>query len=126
MKNACWQDGKYWLEGDPEFYFEVYRCYNNSLKYLKRVYFDCDANVYINNYNINLLSQINRSDSSQYNVIYLLLKEDEVETEWWTTDWDNREKPNPNVFPFDDHDIDRWYVGNNENINIFAEWVYHN
>ena len=134
MKNDCWRDDVlFWTEGDPEFYFEVYR-YDGTSHYIHRVYFACGANVYVkDNYNVTLLT-ISRSEYSQYNAISLDLKEedgeglgsdDDVELEWKAT-WLNPDEPAGNAFPYNKPDsptLSTWYLGKRQNVNMFAVWV---
>jgi hypothetical protein len=127
LNDDCWKE---WLEGAPEFYFEVYKYTNNVKTHINRVYFACGENVKTKtDYDVNLLT-INLADRLQYNAIRLELKEedggllgsdDEVETEW-TADWINPQ-PSNNAFPFIEHDFSKWYKGVKRNVNMFAEWM---
>jgi hypothetical protein len=127
IKNACWQDGNPWLEGDPEFYFEVYRYYNNSRQHLNRVYFACGANVSVKtDYNVTLLT-INRSD--YYNISLQLKEEDggllgsdDIVELGWSAPWLTLSDPPGNAYTFDELDTGQYYEGTSGNVNMFAIW----
>jgi hypothetical protein len=133
INDDVWNNGGLSLEGDPEFYFEVYMLSNNQTLYVGRKEFDCSYIELIKFYSMSLRT------TSNTELIYLALKEedggllgsdDQVENDGWLIDWDlpagvTAYEYNNSYYPYnkpDDPYFSIWYEGNSGNVNMFAEW----